>query len=416
MKKSIFGLAALALLAVGCAENRTVDENTIVDPNAIGFELGTGKVTRATSMTTTLLQNDTNGFGVFAFTGSGSEEDPFVDYITNGVYVYNQVSAEWQWKGNDEVWPTEDYPIHFAAYYPESATTLTLDDNSPSYTIAGVANQVDYLAAQKLNVNTRPANSKVTLNFQHILSRIDFTVTPGAGVNVPVQSIAVKQVANTAEYNYADMDWESLVETYTNDYQYMATKKPARLPDAVAGDNGSMMLMPQNLTEVAWPRVDDGPAPDDGESYIEAIYRVYESDSDGGDVIGYSIANNHPYYDAERDAHLNGEPLFVKVGYPLATPWEDGKAYTYVLHLGNPNYIGGYLIDENFYDEDGIRTDLPVNYPGAPEPEPGDPDYPDPDPDVPDPVYPDPTDPENWVIGFDVIVTDWDVTTPAINL
>jgi hypothetical protein len=60
---------------------------------------------------------------------------------------------------------------------------------------------------------------------------------------------------------------------------------------------------------------------------------------------------------------LNGTPLFVKVGFPLPTNWEQSKTYTYTIYLGTPTASGGILIDGNFIDNTGAATDLPVVYP-----------------------------------------------------
>jgi hypothetical protein len=399
MKKSIFGLAAIALLAVGCAENATVAENPIANPDAIGFELGTGKVTRATSSTVATIQGDAAGFGIYGV--KGTSNTPFIE---NAAYGWEGGTA-WGWLSTDIEWPVStEFPIDFYAYYPKAGTALGAALTASYTVLDNVANQIDHLAAQKVDINAKPANSKVTLDFKHILSKIDFAMTVGAGVTVPLQYVAVRNVANQATYNYGTMAWGSLSSTNSSDYVYLdadpattTTNTKATTAEAVAvtGDNNSMILMPQNLSSKAWDGLVD--APGTAESYIEANYRVFETDG-GEDIVGYTDASNHPGFltllDETEQAALNGKPLFVKVGYPLGTEWLQSTAYTYVLRLGDPAAGGGQLIDENFYDENGDRTDLPVVYPTTP----GDPDQPD----IPDPIYP-----TNNVIGFDVVVTDW---------
>jgi hypothetical protein len=405
MKKLFFSLSAAALLAVGCAENVVVDKNPIADPNAIGFELGTGKMlSRATDNTLSTLQTDPAGFGVYAFSGvAESQTNPLITYIDNKAYVYTD--GEWNWSGADapwQYWPeVGKYPISFFAYYPKASVTtlLSLDVNSATYEIAdAVGSQVDYLAANHVNVTAQPADSKVKLDFQHITTKINFKVTTGAGIQAHVQSIKVKNVANERSFHFGFLRWEeeeTWEPTYASAYSYMATPAPnvfqtfaaSTTAAPVTAANGSMMLMPQVLTDVAWPITEDNNAPEEGESYLEIVYRVNESDLEG-DYLGFMDASNHPNFDAVRDEALNGKPLYVKVGYPLGTEWYQGKAYTYVFVLGDAKSSAGNYVSKYYIDENGNETDLEL-IGGS---------------DVPDPVYPD----NNDKIGFNVDVADWD--------
>jgi hypothetical protein len=395
----ILGLATVALLVAGCAENSTTGVNPVIndDPNTIGFEMGTGKATRATDNTLITLQNDQNGFGVFATNGRMPVDRGEGLFINNEVYVYNKVTGEWQWKKEDILWPQEAsmYPINFYAHYPIGDYTMSVAQRLRDFTIADVANQVDYLAAKKEGVSARPANSKVTLDFKHILSKIDFKLSVGMGTTVEVQSVAVKQVSTSGQFNYQRLGWNTSGGAVAN-YYYMTApvvaaniKSTTTEPVAITSTYGSMMLIPDVIAKTPWDGLVDAPAT--GEDHIEVVYRVYETNG-GEDVVGYTDAENHPNWAStdhpnhNADTHPDdGTKLFIKVAYPLSTFWEMGKAYTYILHLGDPNYSGGQLIEDFYIDEEGNVTDLPV------EP------Y-----DIPDIIYPD-----NWVIGFDVVVSDW---------
>jgi hypothetical protein len=410
MKRTIFSLAAVALLAVGCAENSTTEVNPIADPEAIGFELSTG-TTRATDNTLAILKANGTGIGVYAHkNGAGVSEY----FIANKAYKYTAGTTNaWGWveEGDWRMWPeaTGDYPIDFYAYYPKDETGFTA--NQKTYTInAKVDEQIDHLFAVKSGINVRPPSGKVTLDFQHILSKIDFKVTTGANVTVHVQSISVKNVKNTGTFSLASSGWSSTGTEHTSDYDYMTNPvtKPAKSFTAAStttvGDYGSMMLMPQNVDLTSWIRTATGLAPDDDETYVEVVYRVTETDG-GEDVVGYDDAEDHPDFastthDGHGEAHPGTatEPLFVKVGYPLRGAsghvWGRGHAYTYTLLLGDPGSTGGYLIDEYFIDEDGVTTDLKVVMPSTP-----DDDYPN----IPDPIYSD-----NDEIGFDVdVIEEW---------
>jgi hypothetical protein len=402
MKKILFTLSAAALLAVGCAENSVVDENPIADPDAIGFEMGTGKViSRATPITTQGLIAS-GGIGIFAT--NGADDDVF---INNALSTY--FGGFWQWPGTTYKWPTvaTGYPIDFYAYYPLVAPELTTTLKR-TYTVDGVDLQKDHLAANKLAVYARPANSLVTLNFQHVYSMIDFKVTAGPFTTVEVQSVAVKNVADQRVFDYSDLTWDDLNDTFETDYSYSTATDAISVftntaftntePSSITNSYGPLMLMPQNLSAAAWAV--DGTsgeptaAPGVNESYIEVVYRVVETNS-GEDRVGFTDASDHPNYDIENPVHvaLDNTHLFIKVGYPLSTNWEMSKAYTYVIHLGDPAASGGYLVTDNYIDEQGNEVAFPVI-----------------EGDVPDPIY------EGTYIGFTTDVSPWEVVTPGIDL
>jgi hypothetical protein len=426
MKRTIFSLAAVALLAVGCAENSTTEVNPVIkdDLNAIGFEMGTSKTRTDISD----LEGDENGFKVFAI---GAD---YGELIENKVYKYT--GSAWDWldaEANWQKWPTAgstDYPLSFYAYYPTtSAPNLNVASISPAvlinaqYQIAedNEANLVDYLAANHTGVNARPANGKVKLDFKHILSKIDFAVAAGPGVTVEVQSIKIHNIRKAGVFNYASLSWygnagdgDALGD---NDFTYTYLKAAdavdnsaivaATDPVDINNVNGSLLLMPQDLDDYAWEWNDNTPGYVPAlstDSYIEVVYRVWETNGNE-DVVGYGDSSNHPDWDTSETVHdphdqtkhpADNTNLFVKVGYELGGLWQMNTAYKYILKLGDPTKTGGYLIEENFIDEDGNETDLPVISPGSE----------DPYPDVPDPIYP-----ESDEIGFTVSTSTWDNET-----
>ena len=384
-KKMILGLAVAALTFASCSKDEVTNVNRN-NPNSINFEVSTGK-TRANIVDLAGLQAE--GFGVFATNTSAASM-----FINNEGYKF--VAGAWQWDMPTPImWPSNEneFPVNFYAYYPKANTTLSTNLLA-DYTIAGTPEtQIDLLAANYTDVVIRPSSGNVSLAFKHILSKIDFKVVTGANVTVEVQSIAIRKVGNARTYNYADLSWTSAPATGNASYKYMSApvSDPANVfvgqttAASVTGSSGSLMLMPQNLSGRAWDKTLAGLAAD--QSYIEVVYRIYET-STGDDVVGFSDATDHPMYIA-----LNSDatgPLFVKVGYALPTNWEMSKAYTYTLYLGTPDSSGGNLIDENFVDEEGDDSGLPVVDPSTGE-----------EIEIPEVVFP------NKPIGFVVSVEDW---------
>ena len=390
--KTMVALLAVTLLFVKCSKNEVSSVN---DPNAdaIGFDISTGK-TRANVIDLGALQLEANGFGVYATNGASSNL-----FIDNKAYKYE--GGKWKWAELNMLWPKEDinFPINFYAYYPQASTKLN-STLTAKYTVAATPEtQVDLLAANQVGVGYKPISGNVTLTFRHMLSKIDFKVVTGSKITVEVQSIAVRNVGNAGTFNFANLAWTAPPNAWNSGFSYMTAQAPKSInkfvnqtiAKDVAGSSGSLMLMPQDLKNQAWNKTLAGLST---QSYIEVVYRVYETDG-GKDVVGFSDATKHPDY-ADLGNGVTG-PLFVKVGYPLPTEWQMGKAYAYTIYIDGIS-SGGNLIEENFIDENGEETDLPVV-----DPETGEPIEP------PGPIFPDKDE-----IGFVVSVENWG--EPAVDI
>jgi hypothetical protein len=415
MKKIILSLAAATLLFAGCTKETTTSEITGTNPNTIGFDLSTGK-TRATINTTTKLEEATTGFTVFATKSNGEESPAQVVAIDNKAYKY--VTDKWGWVDAEDEWQqwpeeTKYFPMNFYAYYPakgdtDYATELGLGDAlTETYTILAADKQQDLLAANQLNVMTRPSSSSVDLNFKHILSQVKFKLVVGTNLTAKIQSIAIKSVAKSNAFSYASLTWPaaaSLETTNLDHYSYLAIGDESYSAfTSVVGDsstayditntNGALMLMPQETASIAWDDKSANAVTTDlnTKSYIEVVYRMYQAEP-YKDVVGFARADSYPDWAAQSQTSTAADAeLFVKVAYSLSAIWEMGKAYTYTLYLGTPDASGGNLIDPDFVDPSGGDTDLPVVDPSTG----GDIDPTDPIVDTDKPI------------GFIVEVDDW---------
>jgi hypothetical protein len=371
--RMMLSMTVTAMLAVSCS-NDEVHNLNIPETDAIGIEISTAR-TRAAVVGITELESSTTGFGVFATKNNAGAQE---GYIGNKPYKYD--SGNWGWNSTDPftTWPANDsdYPMNFYAYYPVGVATLSASNMSAAVTIPGTPDkQVDMLSARRVDLAARPSSSKVTMDFKHILSRIGFKVKTGANVTVAVQSVAIKYVGETGTFDYAAQTWTVAPAAWAKSYDFMtAPIKPVNVfyggmlgatttGLTVTGSDGYLMLMPQDLSARAWGKSKDKLKGD--ESYIEVVYRIFETSSTN-DVVGYTDATNYPNYSASGSAVTGA--LYVKVGYPLPTNWEMGKAYTYTIHLGTSNDNGGNLINDNFVDEDGNDTGLPVVTPDTNDP------------------------------------------------
>ncbi|MGL5786755.1 MAG: fimbrillin family protein [Bacteroidales bacterium] len=418
-------LAACGLIFASCSSNEVFEENKdVYSQDVINLNANT---TRAS---VNGLDNVKEGFAVLATSGS-SPASWFLDGETTSESIYKFFAPGWNWSNGTATsasghkWPVTaaGYPMNFYAYFPYASTSgFTLNKSNVGSVTAAIniaadpAAQTDYLGANYKNVTTKPASGKLNLMFRHITSKVNFGIIAGNGSDVYVQQIHMQNVGNTGTFNYNDMVWNGLAsETGTGKYKYFpketvpsaavivpflamvkdeVTNNPVFGTDSQGKHDRSLMLRPQNNTNV-WDGSKNNPAPVGGvitpsKAYIESVYRIEAN----GDVnaVGYKDASVHPDFAtlaSDKQNALKGKPLFVKVGFPLgsALTWGQGKGYMYKLKLGTADATGGIIIDDNYYDEKGNRTDLTNK-----------------DKDPGDPV-------NDGNIHFNVDVTEWEADT-----
>ncbi len=396
MKNLAVCLATCGLIFASCSNNDVFEENNdIHSQDNINFSANT---TRASSNGLPEVQQ---GFKVFA-----TENGNASWFINGDIYKYG---ANWDWQNGPHKWPKDKtkYPMNFYAFYPHTADGFTPSTNIVGTVTANItiksdpATQTDYLAANYINVTTKPASGKLNLMFKHITSKVNFSVIAGTGAKVVVQQLHMQNVGNTGTYNYVseltgNHAWSSSLTDGTLDkYKYFPTEVvpstttalPTFTPttadettkNPVYGKsvtNRHLMLRPQTAT-ATWAGTKTDPAAtangkiEPTKAYIESVYRI-EANGDEN-AVGYQNAAKHPDFSTltpEQQRDLTDKPLFIKVGFPLGASltWDQGKGYMYSLKLGTADATGGIIIDDNYYDEKGNRTDLTIK-----DKEPGDP-------------------------------------------
>ena len=365
----ITGLAVFTLLLTGCRK-----DDGVIAPNGnkrvIGFASNTSK---APILDLTSLMNDPAGFQVYATSpASSSAWYPGVD----GTATYRYSGASWGWSSGAPQWPATDagYPMRFYAYYPVAAQGFT-PAATPATALKGnvavqnsPASQTDFLAASAV-ASFEPADDKLSLVFDHIMSKVDFGVIAGTGMNVYVQSLTANNLSNTGVYDYMAGTWSAPAGSDT--YLYYGTYYPsgsggvlpvATFSPAVADESTAnpfyasphskhLMLMPQ--TTPCWNK-----STTVADAYVGVIYRM--SSATDSNVVGYASALSHPNFTL---GSLYVGPLFAKVGFPFADGslvWNKSMGYAYDLLLGTADATNGYYIDTFYYDENGNRTAYPV--------------------------------------------------------
>ncbi len=376
MKKIYFILASLALITVSCTTDDASQEAALRSPgNIVGFMAST---TRADVATLATLEGDAAGFNVFATNGtSPGGWHPVIDGTNN--YIYDTTDG-WGWGSTTAPkWSTNDadYPMKFYAYYVSNPANVSVasgvSGNVGKVDITYTATddkQSDLLTATSTAV-VRPAGDKVPLTFKHALAKVGFGFIEGDDADVYVQAIGFNNLSDSRTYKVADQAFATGQSTANVSFTYLPLSKPAKtventdgtlfdtaLPADHAAINKPLILLPQTTLSM---KVVDSKA-DIKDAHIYMTYRLEQ----GADVnaIGYKDASQHPdYVEAVHGTKYNGQPLFVKVVYPVATGnlvWESGKAYTYKMNMGTANATNGYLADEYYYDKDGNKTDFEV--------------------------------------------------------
>lgn len=191
MKKSIFLLAAAAAAFASCTQNEVME---VAENRAIGFA-GTGvdNITKADITSADFAQ-----FYVYG----GYDENA----IFNGISVTN-TGGNW---GYSPVQYWVNGTWNFAGYAGGNGVAPTWDNASGTLTLAvnsDADNQDDLVYADAKSIVVTDAttySTPVTLNFTHLLSKIQFKFTKESkslgGVNVTLQNFSVNGITTNAKW------------------------------------------------------------------------------------------------------------------------------------------------------------------------------------------------------------------------
>lgn len=192
MKKGLLMLGAAAMMLASCTQNEVME---VSESRAIGF----------------------NGTGIDNITRADITSVDFAQFYVYGGYgtnaIFNKVSVT---KGSDSKWsynPTQYWANgtwNFAGYAGGDGVTPTWDNAAGKLTLAvnsAADNQSDVVFAKQQGINVTDAttyNTAVTLNFTHLLSKIQFKFTKESaslgGVTVKLQNFKVAALTTNAKW------------------------------------------------------------------------------------------------------------------------------------------------------------------------------------------------------------------------
>lgn len=222
MKRFIFSAIALIVAATSCTESGLIDTPDMYG-SAIVFDTYIGKtpITKAENVDLSYLESAAlNGGGarVYAFMSEKENRNPdFTSAYMDGRIVCKTPTTykedgtvdrygEWKYEASDEnntTWTEEevywpgDVDLAFAAYNLKADSRITnrsTDMTEFDFTIAeNISDQVDLLATDLTYVSeTDNSDTKVSLRFHHLLSRVGFSViatNPNDNVDIAIQSL-----------------------------------------------------------------------------------------------------------------------------------------------------------------------------------------------------------------------------------
>ena len=364
-------MAAMALLAFSCTKSE--EENILSTQDYISLNPDMA-ITYAAMMDLDSLKNDPWGFSVYALTNDNNV------YINGDNNVYD--GTGWGFS-TQYTWPASGlFPMTFYVYYPNSFF-------SKLYTVCGDCfyapydfpmlipsskdDQEDLLFAREI-ASDKPISGELSLEFKHILSKVNFTVsTTETNQKVYVLAAGFCNLFAGSTYLGNISDFASLFTPRNFDYfnsfepltsgayleKEFVNATNVSFYSSAEGQKEHLFLLPQEPD--VWD-VTSGPITDPdiaGKAYIRVLYR-YEN-ATCTDSIGYAFASNHPTIKAAQPSGWSSynEPLYLLVGYTFFAKWKSGESYSYNIPL--PGSGGGILLDTYFYDNQGNQTDLEFN-------------------------------------------------------
>lgn len=248
MKKLLFGLAAFSLLVAttGCSEE-TVERAGGED--LIEFQALLGKPTKAAERDLGSLRtaSQTTAIPVKAY---GDDNVNFGDWTL----AWNGTDAWTYNSGNPVLQP--NFNLTYYAWYPTTTVTGWTAPASGtkglfSYTVPAVGSQEDLIAAYVPSTNS----AAITLQFNHLLSQVNFALQKVKDVKITVNSITLNGLMDEATYTFGT-GWGTATTSGTPTYGYDLTGITTPMTDGTidatpttslinASGNNRLMLMPQ---------------------------------------------------------------------------------------------------------------------------------------------------------------------------
>lgn len=343
MKKSIFLLAAFALLAASCAKTELVSSGAFSSQKGIGFSAYTAKPTKAAQ--TDVKTDNFNSFEVTAI-GNGAV---YFDNVT-----FRKVSTVWE---SDPLYFWPAYELDFYAYNTPAngfvdrsiavgSQTLTF---TPSTTLA---EQEDLVAAKAIGKTESDNNAKsaIELTFNHYLTQVVVNAKcSNTGYKVKVEGVKLANLAGEGTYTFSSNTMEATAAKVNSDASSdysstFTTKTLSSSPQEVmANETGKWYLVPQAVT--AWKR-------NPNESSESGTNEM--TNTSNGTYLALKVKITTAGGSAVYPYNSGSESAWMAVPVPTQLAFAQGKKYNVTVDFFSSTGNGaGYVDPEEPGDLDG---------------------------------------------------------------
>lgn len=194
MKSHILTAAALPalLLAASCADNQDVMPPTGDDSRAIRFAASTD-FTRAGDFTT----NNLTSFNVYAYTGSATSPQIFMDNVT----VTKTDANNWTYSPL-QYWPAKQ-AVDFYAFAPASWVGAAGPLEPVAYDASKGTEDLIYAVSPDQTGNSGMVNAQVLFNFRHALSKLTVKMSStNTELKVVVANVAMANIKTRGNFTF----------------------------------------------------------------------------------------------------------------------------------------------------------------------------------------------------------------------
>jgi len=260
MKKNLFLVALAAVALASCASEELVDE-IVENEVAINFEGYAENVTRA-EQDKELVELKKTGFGVY---GSKTASSTTTAIFSNEKVSWNSTDSKWTYT-NTKYWDkTATYA--FYAIAPQKASDYSCTNGM--FTIDAVASGLasasdDYIidrdGATGISGAYTGTHDKVSFDFHHIMSKVDFKLAKASGItdDVTVQSIKMSgwnsgngkfvQTLTKTPNSLVNTEW-TIASPGSGDVEILSAETAALPTTAAASTTQTFIMVPQDIDE-----------------------------------------------------------------------------------------------------------------------------------------------------------------------
>lgn len=353
MNKAIFMMAAAAITMASCSSDETTD---VAKSSQISFTAKVGKNSRGAETTTANLPGmwvtgyditDANAPTVY-FADQEFKKDANSQFLPD---------TPWYWQAGKS--------YRFIGIHPAKADwkgTLNIAAGEVTYSAnipTAIADQKD-LIIDAVNGTDAQATTGVKMNFQHILSQLQFKVkSESKHLTYHIAGIRIVNADSKGSFSFNTIDRTGNWAEQTSDkvtYEMLFKDSPIELTTGkteafLTPENSGAMIVPQKLTP--WDgNVVSQTDPYDGGAYIALLINVKYNN---GTYLYPGKAQN------TTDYGWVAVPVSPATGKPQAI-WSMGNKYIYTLDLTN----GCGKVDPQYPMPDGGVVE-----PGGKDPNPG---------------------------------------------